>query len=114
VVIWGTGKPRREFLHCDDLAGAVVHLMNTYESGDLVNIGCGTDVTIRELAELVAGIVGFTGRLAFDTSKPDGTPRKLLDIGRLSALGWRPSITLEEGVRRTYEWFVSHHSEVRG
>jgi GDP-L-fucose synthase len=114
VVIWGTGKPRREFLHCDDLAGAVVHLMNTYESGDLVNIGCGTDVTIRELAELVAGIVGFNGRLAFDTSKPDGTPRKLLDIGRLSALGWRPSITLEEGVRRTYEWFVSHHSEVRG
>ena len=113
VVIWGTGTPRREFLHCDDLAGAVVHLMKTYESGELVNIGCGTDVTIRELAELVAGIVGFTGRLAFDTSKPDGTPRKLLDVGRLSALGWRPRITLEEGVRGTYDWFVAHQAEIR-
>jgi GDP-L-fucose synthase len=113
VVIWGTGTPRREFLHCDDLAGAVVHLMKTYESGELVNIGCGTDVTIRELAELVAGIVGFTGRLAFDTSKPDGTPRKLLDVGRLSALGWKPRITLEEGVRGTYDWFVAHQAEIR-
>jgi GDP-L-fucose synthase len=113
VVIWGTGMPRREFLHCDDLARAVVHLMKTYESGELVNIGCGTDVTIRELAELVARIVGFTGRLAFDTSKPDGTPRKLLDVGRLSALGWKPGISLEEGVRGTYDWFVAHQSEIR-
>jgi GDP-L-fucose synthase len=113
VVIWGTGTPRREFLHCDDLARAVVHLMKTYESGELVNIGCGTDVTIRELAELVAGIVGFTGRVAFDTSKPDGTPRKLLDVGRLSALGWKPSITLADGVRGTYDWFVAHHAEIR-
>jgi GDP-L-fucose synthase len=113
VVIWGTGTPRREFLHCDDLARAVVHLMKTYESGELVNIGCGTDVTIRELSELVARIVGFTGRLAFDTSKPDGTPRKLLDVGRLSALGWKPGITLEEGVRGTYDWFVAHQSEIR-
>jgi GDP-L-fucose synthase len=113
VVIWGTGTPRREFLHCDDLAGAVVHLMRTYESGELVNIGYGTDVTIRELAELVAGIVGFTGRLAFDASKPDGTPRKLLDVGRLSALGWKPSITLEEGVRGTYGWFVAHRAQIR-
>jgi GDP-L-fucose synthase len=113
VVIWGTGTPRREFLHCDDLARAVVHLMNTYESGELVNIGCGTDVTIRELAELVAGVVGFTGRLVFDTSKPDGTPRKLLDVTRLSALGWKPSITLEEGVRGTYDWFVAHQAEIR-
>ena len=100
-------------MHCDDLARAVVHLMKTYESGELVNIGCGTDVTIRELAELVARIVGFTGRLAFDTSKPDGTPRKLLDVGRLSALGWTPSITLEEGVRGTYDWFVAHQAEIR-
>jgi len=113
VVIWGTGTPRREFLHCDDLAGAVVHLMRNHESGELVNIGCGTDVTIRELAELVAGIVGFTGRLVFDTSKPDGTPRKLLDVSRLSALGWKPSITLEEGVRGTYDWFVAHQAEIR-
>jgi GDP-L-fucose synthase len=113
VVIWGTGTPRREFLHCDDLARAVVHLMKTYESGELVNIGCGTDVTIRELAELVARIVGFTGRLAFDTSKPDGTPRKLLDVGRLSALGWTPGISLEEGVRSTYDWFVAHQAEIR-
>lgn len=113
VVIWGTGTPRREFLHCDDLAGAVVHLMKTYDSGELVNIGCGADVTIRELAELVAGIVGFTGRLAFDTSKADGTPRKLLDVGRLSALGWKASITLPEGVRRTYEWFVANQAQAR-
>jgi GDP-L-fucose synthase len=113
VVIWGTGMPRREFLHCDDLARAVVHLMKTYESGELVNIGCGTDVTIRELAELVARIVGFTGRLAFDTSKPDGTPRKLLDVGRLSALGWKPGISLEDGVRGTYDWFVAHQAEIR-
>ncbi len=113
VVIWGTGTPRREFLHCDDLARAVVHLMKTYESGELVNIGCGTDVTIRELAELVARIVGFTGRLAFDTSKPDGTPRKLLDVGRLSALGWKPGISLEDGVRGTYDWFVAHQAEIR-
>jgi len=113
VVIWGTGTPRREFLHCDDLAGAVVHLMKTYESDELVNIGCGSDVTIRELAELVAGIVGFTGRLSFDTSKPDGTPRKLLDVGRLSALGWKPRITLEEGVRGTYDWFIAHQAEIR-
>ena len=87
--------------------------MQTYESGELVNIGCGADVTIRELAELVARIVGFTGRLVFDTTKPDGTPRKLLDVGRLSALGWKPSITLEEGVRGTYDWFVAHQAEIR-
>jgi GDP-L-fucose synthase len=114
VVIWGTGTPRREFLHCDDLASAIVHLMRTYESDELVNIGCGTDVTIRELAELVAGITGFAGRLVFDAAKPDGTPRKLLDVRRLSALGWTPGITLEAGVRSTYGWFVEHQAEVRG
>jgi GDP-L-fucose synthase len=114
VVIWGTGTPRREFLHCDDLASAVVHLMQTYESDELVNIGCGSDVTIRELAELVARIVGFAGQLVFDSSKPDGTPRKLLDVSRLSALGWIPRISLEDGVRGTYDWFVEHRAEVRG
>lgn len=113
VVIWGTGAARREFLHCDDLANAVVKLMRTYDGEGLVNIGYGTDVTIRELAELVAGVVGFHGRLAFDTTKPDGTPRKLLDVSRLSALGWRPSISLDDGVRGTYKWFVEHFSEIR-
>ena len=106
VTVWGTGTPRREFLHVDDLASAVVHLMATYESEQLINIGCGEDVTIRELAELVARVVGFKGRLVFDTTKPDGTPRKLLDVSRLAALGWKPRIGLEEGIRATYEWFV--------
>ena len=105
MIVWGTGTPRREFLHVDDLASAVVHLMTTYESGELVNIGCGEDVSIRELAELVARVVGYRGRLAFDTTKPDGTPRKLLDVSRLASLGWQPRIGLEEGIRATYEWF---------
>jgi len=113
VVIWGTGTPRREFLHCDDLASAVVHLMQTYESEQLVNIGCGADITIRELAELVARAVGFAGRLSFDTTKPDGTPRKLLDVGRLATLGWKPHISLEEGVKETYRWFVANEASVR-
>lgn len=114
VVIWGTGTPRREFLHCDDLANAVVHLMRTYEGEQLVNIGCGADVTIRELAELVARVVGFSGRLAYDSSKPDGTPRKLLDVGRLTGLGWKARISLEEGVTDTYRWFVANQTGVRG
>jgi GDP-L-fucose synthase len=108
VTVWGTGTPRREFLHVDDLASAVVHLMSSYESGELVNIGCGEDVSIRELAELVARVVGYPGRLAFDPTKPDGTPRKLLDVSRLRALGWKPGIGLEEGIRATYEWFVAN------
>jgi GDP-L-fucose synthase len=113
VVIWGTGMPRREFLHCDDLANAAVHLMQTYESEQLVNIGCGADTTIRELAELVARVVGFAGRLSFDTTKPDGTPRKLLDVGRLSALGWKPRISLHDGIAQTYHWFVANEALVR-
>jgi len=114
VTVWGTGTPRREFLHVDDLASAVVHLMATYESEQLVNIGCGEDVTIRELAELVARVVGFNGRLVFDTTKPDGTPRKLLDVSRLTALGWKPRIGLEEGIRTTYEWFVGRDDVRKG
>jgi GDP-L-fucose synthase len=114
VMIWGTGTPRREFLHCDDLANAVVHLMRTYDEEPLVNIGCGSDVTIRELAELVARVVGYEGRLAFDTSKPDGAPRKLLDVSRLAGLGWKPSISLEDGLESTYRWFVASGSSVRG
>jgi GDP-L-fucose synthase len=113
IVIWGSGTPRREFLHCDDLAGAVVHLMRTYESEQILNVGCGEDVTIRELAELIADVVGFEGRMTFDTSKPDGAPRKLLDVRRLKDLGWSPSITLAEGIRSTYQWFVDNESHAR-
>jgi GDP-L-fucose synthase len=111
--VWGTGTPRREFLHVDDLASAVVHLMGSYEGEDLVNIGCGEDVSIRELAELVASVVGYPGRLTFDPSKPDGTPRKLLDVSRLKALGWSPRIGLEDGLRGTYEWFLENQAGLR-
>jgi GDP-L-fucose synthase len=114
VVIWGTGTPRREFLHVDDLAGAVVHLMRGYDGEDVVNVGCGEDITIRDLAGLVAGVVGFAGRIGLDPSKPDGTPRKLLDVSRLAALGWQPRISLEEGVRDTYRWFLEHENSFRG
>ncbi len=105
VEVWGTGQPRREFLHVDDLADACVFLMQRYEGELALNVGVGDDVTIRELAELIAGVVGFEGKLRFDASKPDGTPRKLLDVSRLHALGWRARISLEKGVADTYEWF---------
>ena len=105
VEIWGSGRPRREFLHVDDLADAVVFLMKTWSEEEPINIGSGTDLTIADLAELIGGIVGFTGRFVFDSSKPDGTPRKLLDISKLSTLGWRPRIPLEMGIRQTYEWY---------
>jgi GDP-L-fucose synthase len=113
ISIWGTGTPRREFLHVDDLADAVIYLMTTYDNEQIINIGCGEDVTIRELAEMIAGVSGFEGRLVFDPSKPDGTPRKLLDTSRLSALGWKPKITLRSGIEQTYEWFKQHVSEAR-
>ena len=103
LVVWGSGRPRREFLHADDLADACVHLMASGYDGPLLNIGCGADVTIRELAETVMRVVGFAGRIVFDASQPDGTPRKLLDVSRLAALGWRARIPLEAGIRRTYE-----------
>ena len=107
VVVWGTGEPRREFLHVDDLADACVFLMRNYESAEIINVGVGEDITIRDLAKLVADVVGFEGELRFDTSKPDGTPRKLLDVSRLRSLGWSPSITLREGVEATYRWYVN-------
>lgn len=113
VVIWGTGAPRREFLHCDDLARAVVSLMDAYDGDDLINIGCGSDVSIRELAELIARVVGFRGQLSFDPSKPDGAPRKLLDVSRVAGLGWRPAMSLEEGVESTYRWFTGHAEQIR-
>jgi GDP-L-fucose synthase len=113
VVVWGTGTPRREFLHVDDLARAVVFLMRTYDEGEIVNVGCGSDVSIRELAEMVAGVVGFEGQIRFDTSKPDGTPRKLLDVARVTALGWRPEIGLREGIESTLQWYLGHLSQLR-
>lgn len=109
VVIWGTGKPMREFLHCDDLADACVYLMKHKDAadvGELVNIGVGKDLSIRELAELIAEIVGFQGTLRFDTSKPDGTPRKLLDVSKLERLGWRAKISLRDGLSQTYQWML--------
>lgn len=106
VVMWGTGSPKREFLHVDDLADACVYLLNTYEGSDIVNIGTGEDVSIRELAEMVKTVVGFEGAIVNDTTKPDGTPRKLLDVSRLHSLGWKHRISLEDGLRSTYGWFV--------
>jgi GDP-L-fucose synthase len=110
VVLWGSGTPRREFLHVDDLADACVHLLGQYDAPEPINVGVGEDVTIRELAELVARVVGYKGAISNDLSKPDGTPRKLLDVSRLNALGWKPSIDLEDGVAATYAWYLEHAS----
>jgi GDP-L-fucose synthase len=106
VTVWGTGTPRREFLHVADLANACRYLLENYSKPEIVNIGCGEDVSIRELAELICDVVGYQGRLQFDTSRPDGTPRKLLDVGRLNGLGWKPRIGLREGVSQTYDWYL--------
>ena len=105
VVVWGTGTPRREFLHVDDLARACLLLLDSYDAPEPINVGTGADLTIRELAETIARVVDFRGRLVFDPSRPDGTPRKLLDVSRLSELGFQPSIELEDGIRSTYEWY---------
>ncbi len=107
VEVWGSGRPRREFLHVDDMADACVFLMQHYDDEQLINIGWGEDVSIAELAALIGRVVGFSGELHFDATKPDGTPRKLLDTTRLKALGWKPRIALEEGIRTTYEWYRS-------
>ncbi|MEW5774028.1 MAG: GDP-L-fucose synthase [Thermodesulfobacteriota bacterium] len=108
VTVWGTGSPRREFLHVDDLAEASLFLMANYSGEEIVNVGCGQDLTIRELAELIRAAVGFAGEIVFDASRPDGAPRKLLDVGRLASLGWRPRIGLEDGVRDTYRWYLEN------
>lgn len=110
VVVWGTGTPRREFMHVDDMADACVYLMENYDVSDIgefVNIGLGDDVTIRELAELIGEIVGYSGEIVYDTTKPDGTPQKLLDVGRLHRLGWKANISLRDGIKQAYEWYVS-------
>ena len=112
VVIWGTGEPKREFLHVNDLADAVVYLMNNYDGEQHVNIGVGKDISIKELAELIKKIVGFEGKIVNDTSKPDGTPRKLLDVSRLNEIGWEASIGLREGIEMTYEWYKEHEDEI--
>jgi GDP-L-fucose synthase len=105
LIVWGTGKPRREFLHVDDLASACLLLLEKYDSPEIINVGYGEDISIRELAELICDVVGFDGELGWDTSKPDGTPRKLLDASKLGALGWKPAISLKDGIARTYQWF---------
>ena len=108
VSVWGSGTPRREFLHVDDLADACFFLLENYDSPEIVNIGCGEDVSIRELAEVVCEVLGFEGSLVFDSSKPDGTPRKLMHVGRLLALGWKPRIGLKDGIRDAYDWFLKN------
>jgi GDP-L-fucose synthase len=108
MLVWGSGKPRREFLHVDDAAAACVFLLEKYDSPEIINVGCGEDISIRELAELICEVVGFQGELVWDATKPDGTPRKLLDVSRLHDLGWRHSIRLREGIAQTYEWFLQN------
>ncbi len=108
VVIWGTGTPKREFLHVDDLADAAITLMRTYSGAEIVNVGTGEDISIRDLALMVREVVGFEGQLVQDTSRPDGTPRKLLDVSRLTSLGWRARISLREGITQTYRWFLDN------
>jgi len=113
VTVWGTGTPKREFLHVDDLADASVFLMNHYDDESIVNVGVGEDISIGELAQLVKDVVGFSGEIVYDTSKPDGTPRKLLDVSRLSSLGWKAKISLREGIASTYEWYLEHRGDFR-
>ena len=105
IVVWGSGQPRREFLHVDDLASAALFLLQNYDSPEIINVGTGKDLTIRELAELICEVVEFEGEIVLDPSKPDGTPRKLLDVSKINSLGWKPQISLREGIVRTYEWF---------
>jgi len=109
LIVWGSGKPRREFLHVDDLASACLLLLEQYDSPEIINVGCGEDISIRELAELICDVVGFDGELTLDANKPDGTPRKLLDVTKLRTLGWKPSVPLRDGIAQTYEWFLANY-----
>lgn len=108
VEVWGTGTPKREFLYSDDLADACLYLMNTYSGNEIVNIGVGEDIAIKELAEKVKATVGYTGKIQFDTTKPDGTPRKLVDVTRLNSLGWKANTALDEGLKKAYQWFLDN------
>ena len=113
MVAWGTGRPRREFLHVFDLAAAIVLLLERYDAEAIINVGCGEDVSIRELCETVMAVTGYEGRLVFDATHPDGTPRKLLDVSRIAALGWRPQIPLRSGIEQVYEWYRAQGSALR-
>ncbi len=113
VEVWGSGRPLREFLHVDDLASACLFLMREYDDSEIINVGVGKDITIADLAALIKEVVGYRGEIVFDTSKPDGTPRKLVDTKKINKLGWEASISLEEGVAQTYEWFLEHRESIR-
>jgi GDP-L-fucose synthase len=113
VSVWGTGTPKREFLHVDDLAQACLFLMENYESGEVVNVGVGKDITVNEVATLIKEVVGFPGKIVYDHSKPDGTPRKLLDVSRLDDLGWQAKIPLKKGLEGVYSWFLEHIDETK-
>jgi len=113
VVVWGTGKVKREFLLVDDLADGVVYLMNNYNESDIINIGVGEDITIKDLALLIKNIVGYEGEIIFDSSKPDGTPQKLLDVSRLNNIGWKAKTGLEDGLKQTYRWFIDNYDKIR-
>ena len=113
VVVWGSGKPRREFLHVFDLADAAVMLFERYEDESIINVGCGADVTIAELCDMVRDVTGYRGMHEFDASRPDGTPRKLLDVSRISALGWRPKIALRSGIEQVYAWYTANADSLR-
>lgn len=113
VTNWGTGTPRREFLHVDDLAGAVLHMLEHHDGPQQVNVGTGQDATIAEIAQTIAEVTGFEGTTEWDTSKPDGTPQKLLDVSRLAAAGWAPQISLHDGLRSTYQWYLAHRDDLR-
>ena len=108
VVVWGTGKPLREFLHVDDLAKGVVYCLDNYDEDEHINCGAGSEVSIGEIAKTIGRVVGFKGKIVFDTSKPDGTPRKLMDLSKLLALGWKPEISLDEGIAQAYRWFLNN------
>ena len=112
VVLWGDGSPKREFLHVDDLAEACVFLMNNYEEEDHINIGTGEDVSIKELVETIADVVEFKGEFVWNTDKPNGTPRKLLDVSKIKSLGWKPTVSLREGIEKTYDWYLKNESRI--